>query len=160
VRVLTVHTLIQLLACLPLLIKLNSTLNTTSNMSSTKDESSRASHEESSDVPKPKDRSEAAHILSFSRDEVDDNPSREQIHMAAKVSCFCLCTILVVLCLMAVEESLLVLSETLLSSLRTVPSCDSIALRQPSHAVSKPLHTLDLRHQRTALSLIALSLKA
>eukprot|EP00953_Heterococcus_sp_UTEX-ZZ885_P027679 14822-Heterococcus_DN1.PRE.2 len=63
----------------------NSTLQLTSNMSSTKDESSRASHEESSDVPKPKDMSEAAHILSSSREEVDDNPSREQIHETAKM---------------------------------------------------------------------------
>jgi hypothetical protein len=97
VRVLTVHILSQHLSCLLLLIQPNSTLQLTSNTSSTKDDSSRASHEESSDVPKPKD-SEAAHILSSSREEVDDNPSREQIHEAAKVSCSCCVCYLSALC--------------------------------------------------------------
>jgi len=54
------------------------------------DESSRARGEEEqeggSEAPrKPKDMSEAGHILSASRENVEDNPKPEEVHEAAKM---------------------------------------------------------------------------
>jgi hypothetical protein len=98
-------------------------------MSSSKDESSRASHEESSDVPKPQNMSEAAHILSSSRQEVDDNPSGEQIHEAAKVSTSQLvrvCTLYLCIVVTACAQRVPVLSEQfikVLTSLRALYTC-------------------------------------